>query len=870
MDSLRMTTHGVKAPETVKGEYVSRVIPNYVQKKIDRGFERLYVTDLARELRSDYLYRTARQNPPESVAEVVELIQARSSLNLVYPHHFRPYIEALESIPEKQLRLVFHAPPQHGKAVHSDTPMFTGRGWVKASEVVVGDKLVGSNGEWTSVTGVFPQGEKQLYKVTFNDGSSLKVCGEHLWNVRGRYYPNKWYTKPTEEIAGHLTESDGRSRYQIPMMTPGGEYNDDLPIDPYLLGAWLGDGTTTTGVITTMDDEIVEAFAEHYRVEVRREAGKASMYQVWGLSQKLKELGVRGNKHIPDEYFNASVEQRLALFQGLMDTDGTANRIHGVPSFCTVDSTLARDFRRLVGSLGGTVREYIKGTYESRGRHRTIYILSPRLPEGLDTYFRLERKQALATKTNSRSRPRRFIKSIEPVEVGEAVCFSVDAEDKLFCAGDDFIVTHNTQTTLISLAYLALTRKNFVSAYCTYNSFRALSAMNDDFVPLLVALGVDFFVKNNVVHIKGLGDRRDRISTNKILFTSRGSSLTGFSFNGVIVIDDIIKNEEEAMSPAIQEKVWSWYTREVLTRESKHLSIITMMTRWSNSDLAGKILKDRGEEAEYIRIPAIADDENDPLGREIGAPLWPEEGRDLAFLERKRAEVGERAWFAMYQGTPSSEDKLFDPTSWVDTMPPLPPNRTITVYGIDLAYSAKRRSDYSVIVKVVVDKLNGVAYLVDAHRRQCLYTDFIRDIQSFVNEPGSIHWHAGSMEEHTVGAQLRRELPGMRIHKAVKSKVVRAKDTVKHWNAGRILVLNKGNLRTVAPVIELFDGVEGHEDDVVDALVSAIEPVKAFLEARPERVTKVDNSARLQRIEDRGLRRGGLRRNTGSLRKRML
>lgn len=542
MDSLRMTTHGVKAPETVKGEYVSRVIPNYVQKKIDRGFERLYVTDLARELRSDYLYRTARQSPPESVAEVVELIRARSSLNIVYPHHFRPYIEALESIPEKQLRLVFHAPPQHGKSL----------------------------------------------------------------------------------------------------------------------------------------------------------------------------------------------------------------------------------------------------------------------------------------------------------------------------------------TTLISLAYLALTRKNFVSAYCTYNSFRALSAMNDDFVPLLVALGVDFFVKNNVVHIKGLGDRRDRVSTNKILFTSRGSSLTGFAFNGVIVIDDIIKNEEEAMSPAIQEKVWSWYTREVLTRESKHLSIITMMTRWSNSDLAGKILKDRGEEADYIRIPAIADDENDPLGREIGAPLWPEEGRDLAFLERKRAEVGERAWFAMYQGTPSSEDKLFDPTSWVDTLPPLPPNRTITVYGIDLAYSAKRRSDYSVIVKVVVDKLNGVAYLVDAHRRQCLYTDFIQDIKSFVNEPGSIHWHAGSMEEHTVGAQLRRELPGMRIHKAVKSKVVRAKDTVKHWNAGRILVLNKGNLRTVAPIIELFDGVEGHEDDVVDALVSAIEPVKAFLEARPERVTKVDNSARLQRIEDRGLRRGGLRRNTGSLRKRML
>ena len=193
-----------------------------------------------------------------------------------------------------------------------------------------------------------------------------------------------------------------------------------------------------------------------------------------------------------------------------------------------------------------------------------------------------------------------------------------------------------------------------------------------------------------------------------------GGAITGKTAD-LFVIDDPVKNDEQARSPTYREKLWSWYQSVARTRLTEDGAIILIQTRWHRDDLAGRLLDQQGDKWDVVSLPAIAL-EDDPLGRAPGEPLWPE-GKSLAFLEATREEIGPYWWGALYQQDPGAEGgtewpaDYFPDSIWAASWP----NRFIAS-ALALDPSKGRESkfgDYAAFVFAGVDEW-GVVW-VDAH-----------------------------------------------------------------------------------------------------------------------------------------------------------
>lgn len=343
-----------------------------------------------------------------------------------------------------------------GKAGSITCPVLTSTGWRKLGDLKVGDRVVNPEGGTARVIGVFPQGVKPLFKVTFSDGSSTECCDEHLWHVNtaqrmARGMPPR--VMPLKEIRRR------KNRYFIPLVrnVELATYGAYRPLDPYLLGAMLGNGHFGKQIqFSTGDAEMVQSirnalpantemvFSERYDYRFRRVArGQSS-----GLADAVNKLGLRGklaaDKFVPHAYLWAPLAVRLAVLQGLMDTDGSVTRT-GAGEFSTVSDQLAADVLFLARSLGCVARDTTRTTtYTYKGKklkgqvsHRVLVSAPSWVP-----LFRLSRK---AKRAGFKSRtPRRGIAKIEPMGDVEQVCIALDSDNQLY-AVNDFIVTHNTQ-----------------------------------------------------------------------------------------------------------------------------------------------------------------------------------------------------------------------------------------------------------------------------------------------------------------------------------------------------------------------------------------------------------------------------------------
>ena len=365
-----------------------------------------------------------------------------------------------------------------GKGHPLTEPILTPLGYVSMGSVKVGDELIRKNGRYTKITDIFPLGLTKCFKVTFSDGSSTEVTDEHLWNVQTfNYrdkYPWKWDTMRTIDMIDTLHNGRGNCRYSIPMVEPVEFVQQDIPIDPYLLGVLLGDGSFTTGSIGLMNTEldIIErvksALPEsvelkytteenEYRLSRRAISGKNELIdslRVLGLYNKLSY-----EKSIPDIYKYNIPEVRIEILRGLIDTDGwihkSKNRKKGCSVFFTTSSEkLCNDVVFLVNSFGGTctIKTKIpKYTYNGEKRvGRLAYSVSVRMPESIIPVSSKKHLKKFEVKT--KYIPVRFIQSIEEIGMKEAQCIKVDADDQLYVC-KDFIVTHNTTSALMSVSY---------------------------------------------------------------------------------------------------------------------------------------------------------------------------------------------------------------------------------------------------------------------------------------------------------------------------------------------------------------------------------------------------------------------------------
>ncbi len=362
-------------------------------------------------------------------------------------------IRVMESVRDNPVTIAESANAT-GKSQPVNTPVLTPGGFVPIGSLRPGDCVIGSNGAPTAVVGVFPQGLQPTYKISFNDGAFTHCSQDHLWAVRSssaKYRGRPYDVMTTEKLTGVLHRF-----MHIPMCQPVQFPAKAQLIDPYVMGVLLGDGTMGQYVRFDSEDQfIVEEVRQRVGTAVQVKLYRKTHYGITSPPGKpnpilaaCQQYGLIGksadDKSIPHDYLYGSVEQRTALLQGLMDTDGTIDTRHSF-SFTSISLQLARDVQELIWSLGGTAKMNSRRTsYTHNGRKqqgKTSYRLHIKLPF---CPFLLPRKRArYVPEGNLQKQAHRLVASIERVEDQESVCIQVAASDGLYLT-ENYIVTHNT------------------------------------------------------------------------------------------------------------------------------------------------------------------------------------------------------------------------------------------------------------------------------------------------------------------------------------------------------------------------------------------------------------------------------------------
>lgn len=363
--------------------------------------------------------------------------------------------------------IILAARPSMGKAQPLDARVRTRTGWIRMGDLAVGDALASVDGQASIVTAVFPQGEKEVFRVTFSDGRSTECCAEHLWQVQYRDWD-----APRVVNTAKLMAMLACKRYinRLWVEPASGEFGHDepLPIEPWLLGSLLGDGNLTgSGTVrfSTAAPQMIELMsaslgdgmrmthAGRYDWRIAREGG-AHAAGVQGvqpnpLRQSLQALGLSGlasdHKFVPRIYLDANRTARLAVLRGLLDTDGWIER-WGSVRFSTASHQLAKDVQDLVRSLGGWCSINRKQPHFTNvagmrmaGLPAFVCCISHPEPRSL---FTLDEKVARAPAQWQRKK-RLTVTSIVRTRKAECQCISVSHPSKLYITDED-VVTHNT------------------------------------------------------------------------------------------------------------------------------------------------------------------------------------------------------------------------------------------------------------------------------------------------------------------------------------------------------------------------------------------------------------------------------------------
>jgi protein RecA len=357
-----------------------------------------------------------------------------------------------------------------GKAQPLDCQILTPVGWKNLGEIKVGDLVSTPDGKYAPIVGIYPQGKMDVFEVEFSDGTLTRCSKEHLWMVQTweDRQDSSYRILSLSDMLSDYKLSD-RLKYSIPINLPIEFSIDNEPlIDPYILGLLLGDGSTVDSTIhfSTSDGEIVQALSDYanktdqsitqrskYDFSIKKK--KRIPWEKSKIRRDIEQLGL-GNKKsyekfIPNSYKFALVRDRIALLQGLMDTDGTVKNSEsgGGLSFCTTSYALAVDFIHIVRSLGGRATVYNKQSrYSYQGninKGRLAYIVNIILPDYIIP-FRLQRKLS-KYKIRTNNTLTKYISNINHIGKDIVECIFIDHPDHLYIT-DDFIVTHNTTLSL--------------------------------------------------------------------------------------------------------------------------------------------------------------------------------------------------------------------------------------------------------------------------------------------------------------------------------------------------------------------------------------------------------------------------------------
>lgn len=397
-----------------------------------------------------------------------------------------------------------------------------------------------------------------------------------------------------------------------------------------------------------------------------------------------------------------------------------------------------------------------------------------------------------------------------------------------------------TQCTLHGLAYICRKYPTKRHAYITYNQHRA-NRVAKEFKRILARAGIVVTGTIDCLELPGGG---------QVLFTSIEGGITGEPVDGVAVIDDPFKNVTEANSSARRELVEDTYRSAIETRVHPGASILLLATRWHPEDLSGVLVNEDGWE--YINLPAIAESELDPNGRQIGEALFPEMW-PIEELEKKRAKVLDFTWAALYQGRPRPKGgAVFHEPTFYTKLPAV----YQAAYGVDLAYSANTKADWSICLELwreegaTPDK--PIFYVRHVDRAQVEAPSFALTLKGRhrAKPNARMLWRASGTEKGAADFLRRQGIPII-VRPPPGDKLVSAQDVAAAWNDRRVLVPDVEHfpeaeawIYPFLDVVSNFTGTGREKDDDVDALGNAF----ALLDGN--RITRLPDPTGARRAGD--------------------
>lgn len=600
------------------------------------------------------------------------------------------------------------APRNHAKAQPLTCKVLTPDGWKRIGDLSVGDRVIGRHGI-TSVTALHPISELPVYEVTARDGRKTKCNAEHLWTVLCSSNSPMEITKPLKEILKNwkADRANGYTeyRYCIPTPDPVEFPEKELEVSPYTLGVWLGDGHSAGGRITSADPEIIEMLDCAHT--------KSAHKYVWGtvgLQKRLRLIGVLNNKHIPQKYLYGSVEQRLALLQGLMDTDGTVHCQGKIGYFCNTNMNLIDGVVHLTRSLGGVAVKYPQVT-KCNGKYFDSWRVSVKLPLGM-VPFRLSRK---ASKWKSCKSNYNYIVGIEPAGMEMCRCISVAAKDGLYVT-DDYLVTHNSTaiTHAFGLAASLFGFRDYILIVSDTEG-QGVKFLGDIKMELTEN---EMLAREFGVELPLIKDTETEIifkcAAGMVNYTVRGAEqkVRGLKWRGkrpnLVIVDDL-ENDELVLNKERRDKLRSWFLTALIPCGSKRCLFRMVGTVLHLDSVLNRVLEDKT----WVTRRYAAH------GPEYTNVLWAAKysADELRAIRARFSAQGKPEKYSQeYLNMPIDEETAFYRREWFHMQSPMEARSRKRVFAsVDLAVSQKESADFTAIVVAGVDA-EGLVHILDVQR----------------------------------------------------------------------------------------------------------------------------------------------------------
>ena len=588
----------------------------------------------------------------------------------------KPLVDDLQDLYDDKIDFLgVSMPPRSGKALDVETPVLTRNGWKTHGELVVGDEVISPNGSFVKVTAVHPPC-KMEYEVTFSNGEKIICHGDHEWKVYNRHKQKECLMETRQMANDYENDLVGRGHryyYMLPKREPFEGTEQYLPVDPYVLGVWLGNGRTNhPDICGTKDDtDIIVSEFERVGYPVSRSSQHKDTgvmyYSFKNLREGLEKLGTcysrqRSFKYIPERYLIASLKQRLRLLAGLLDTDGTLVKKENRYQFSTTSELLRDGVITLVSTFGWRT-SCIKN--EPKVSSSGVVGRSPCWVIAFNPTFEIPclipRKQL-----RNFSKPRRIaISSIKPLDTDlYGNCITVDGG--MYCVGDTLIPTHNSTLCIFFMTWVMGNRPDAASVMSGHSD-----KLTDGFYREIMSIlsDPDTYLWSDVfpgIHIVDNSAKNETIDLHKrkrfptMTCRSISGTLTGaveVGTGGILYCDDLIEDLEESLNPQRLENKYEAYLNQLKDRKKLGAKELMVGTRWNVFDPLGRVQMQYADNPRYrFRVlPAV--DENGESNFDYPFQL----GFTTEYYRDMKESIDDATWNAKYMGTPYVREGLLFP-----------------------------------------------------------------------------------------------------------------------------------------------------------------------------------------------------------------